>query len=301
MLKLENIKKTYSDGTAALQGVDLSFGRGMLGLLGPNGAGKTTLLSILTLAQEPSSGRRIYFDLDDRPRHRASIRRMIGYLPQEFSLVERLSGFEYLELCAHWRRLPLSYRNLKRRIHTLLDAVELGAAAQREAARYSGGMMRRLGLAAAILHSPKFLVVDEPTAGLDPEERIRFRNLITDLADEIPVLLSTHIVEDIEATCPRLAILAKGGLLFDGTPGELMQRAEGKLWVLDEERGERDEELLPVGRRVSDQGESFQVFHSQHRPGVACRAVAPNLEEACSTFLAVEACQSLHDEPEGGE
>lgn len=300
MLKLENIKKTYSDGTSALQGVDLSFGRGMLGLLGPNGAGKTTLLSILTLAQEPSSGQRTYFDLDDRPKNRAAIRRMIGYLPQEFSMMERLSGFEYMELCAHWRRLPLSRRDLKRRIHLLLDAVELGAAADREAARYSGGMMRRLGLASAILHSPKFLVVDEPTAGLDPEERIRFRNLITDLADEIPVLLSTHIVEDIEATCPRLAILAKGGLLFDGTPGELMHRAEGNLWVYEDPSRESAAELLPVGRRVSERGESFQVFYSE-APPPGGRPVAPNLEEACSTFLSVEASQSLHDDSEGAE
>lgn len=297
MLELQDIKKTYSDGTSALNGVNLSFGRGMLGLLGPNGAGKTTLLSILTLAQEPSAGSRIYFDLDDRPKHRASIRRMIGYLPQEFSPVDDLTGFEYLELCAHWRRLPLGRRALRRRIDRLLDAVELSQAAHREAARYSGGMIRRLGLAQAILHSPAFLVVDEPTAGLDPEERIRFRNLITDLADEIPVLLSTHIVEDIEATCPRLAILAKGSLLFDGTPGALMRRAEGKLWVLDSGVDERPPGLLPVGRRVSDRGESFQVFHADEPPRSG-RAVAPNLEEACSTFLALEAAQSLHDEPE---
>ena len=299
MLKLTNITKTYSDGTQALNTVDLSFGRGLLGLLGPNGAGKTTLLSILTLAQEPSTGERLYFDLDDRPRHRQKIRRMIGYLPQEFLPLGNVTGFEYLEICATWRQVPLSRRALKRRIWALLEAVELTDAAHREAARYSGGMIRRLGLAQAILHSPKFLVVDEPTAGLDPEERIRFRNLITDLADEIPVLLSTHIVEDIEATCPRLAILARGSLLFDGAPSELMHRAEGYLWQLPAGT-EPKPEMITVARRVSTTGESVPVIYSE-TPLPAATEVSPNLEEACSLFLVLEASQSLSDEPEAEE
>ncbi len=294
MLKLTNITKTYSDGTRALSPVDLSFGRGLLGLLGPNGAGKTTLLSILTLAQEPSTGERLYFELDDRARHRPKIRSMIGYLPQEFVPLSNVTGYEYLEICAGWRRIPISRRALKRRIWALLEAVELTDAAHREAARYSGGMIRRLGLAQAILHSPKFLVVDEPTAGLDPEERIRFRNLITDLADEIPVLLSTHIVEDIEATCPRLAILARGSLLFDGAPSELMHRAEGYLWQLP--AGSAPEpEMVTVARRVSASGKSVPVVYSDSSlPGAT--EVSPNLEEACSLFLALEASQSLADE-----
>ncbi len=294
MLTLTNITKTYSDGTRALEHVDLSFGRGLLGLLGPNGAGKTTLLSILTLAQEPSTGTRQYFDLGDRARHRAKIREMIGYLPQEFVPLSRVTGFEYLEICATWRQIPLSRRALKHRIWTLLEAVELTAAAHREAARYSGGMIRRLGLAQAILHSPKFLIVDEPTAGLDPEERIRFRNLITDLADEIPVLLSTHIVEDIEATCPRLAILARGRILFDGPPSELMLRAEGRLWQLPA-GVEADSGLLTVGRRVSPTGQSVPVIFSDRALPTA-EAISPNLEEACSLFLMLEASQSLADE-----
>lgn len=296
MLQLSELTKTYSDGTEALKGVSLSFGRGMLGLLGPNGAGKTTLLSILTLAQEPSTGQRRYFNLDDTPRNRAAIRRMIGYLPQEYSPVEGLTGYEYLELCAVWRRIPLSGRALRRRIEILLEAVELRHAAHREAARYSGGMIRRLGLAQAILHSPRFLVVDEPTAGLDPEERIRFRNLITDLADEIPVLLSTHIVEDIEATCPRLAIMAQGRLLFDGPPQELMHRALGKLWLVPEPPAEAG--VRVVGRRARPDGESLQVVHSA--TPIEGLQVVPTLEEACSAFLATEATQALHD-PESSE
>lgn len=308
MLHFSGISKTYADGTRALEGVDLRLEKGMVGLLGPNGAGKTTLLSIITLAQEPSAGRRTYFGLEDLPRHRGRIRPWIGYLPQELEPLEGLSGVEYLELCAHWRKLPLGRKNLRRRIDALLEAVELTAAGRRRADRYSGGMVRRLGLAQALLHGPRFLVVDEPTAGLDPEERIRFRNLITDLADQIPVLLSTHIVEDIEATCPRLTILAKGSLLFDGTPSALMRRAAGQLFALPEEV-EPPPDWSPIGRRVDEWGRASRILCAPSSARAeASRAltvdaaslpelvrVEPSLEEACSTFLAVEADQTLHE------
>ena len=294
MIELKNIVKTYSDGTRALRGVDLGFERGMLGVLGPNGAGKTTLLSILTLAQEPSSGTRTYHRLDDRPRNRGRIRAMIGYLPQELVPLSGITGFEYLELCAAWRQMSLGRRALKKRIDLLLDAVELASAAHRRADRYSGGMIRRLGLAQAVLHSPKLLVVDEPTAGLDPEERIRFRNLISDLADEIPVLLSTHIVEDIEATCPRLVILARGGLLFDGPPRDLMLRAKGRLWKIAAE-ADCPLHAIPIGRRVSPAGESIRIVQSDETFEGA-EPVEPSLEEACSAFLAIKASQTLDED-----
>ncbi len=285
MIELQNIRKTYPDGTQALKGLDLAFGDGMLGLLGPNGAGKTTLLSILVLALEPSSGQRRYFGIDDRPRHRGRIRGMIGYLPQELDPVETLSGFEYLQLCGDLRQVPLSGRQLKRRIWALLDAVELSHAAKRRADTYSGGMKRRLGLAQALIHAPRLLVVDEPTAGLDPEERIRFRNLVSDLADEIPVLLSTHIVEDIEATCPRLAVIDRGELLFDGGPGELMHRFEGSLFLLPTER-EIPAEAYKVGQRAVEGGEVWNVVCSP-RPLAGASPLVPTLEEAAAAFLHV--------------
>lgn len=296
MIELRDLKKTYADGTVALDGVDLSFTDGMLGLLGPNGAGKTTLLSILVMAQEPSAGSRRYFGLDDRPRHRARIRPMMGYLPQDFRSVEGLTGREYLRLCADLRGMALKRRDLDRRIMALLDAVELAHAVDRRADHYSGGMVRRLGLAQALIHGPRFLVVDEPTAGLDPEERLRFRNLITDLAEEIPVLLSTHIVEDIEATCPRLAIIARGRLLYDGPPSELMEGAAGRIWHLPDGRP------LPAGSRVishraAEGGGAFQVIWSAESMADA-ECVDPTLEEACAAFLAIEAHQSLDDDPD---
>jgi len=283
-LRLEGIRKVYPDGTVALDGVDLEVDAGMVGILGPNGAGKTTLLGILTLALEPTAGRRWYSELDDRPRHRGAIRRRLGYLPQEYAVVAGLSGAEVLEYCARMRGVPLGGKALRRRVAELLDAVELTEAGMRQAITYSGGMVRRLGLAQALVHSPRILVVDEPTAGLDPEERIRFRNLVTDLADEIPVLLSTHIVEDIEATCPRLVVMGHGRKLFDGEPTALMRRYADRLWRLPP-----GEEPAPpavrVGRRVDEDGRVQLVVAADTRPAGAT-PIEPGLEEACAAFLA---------------
>lgn len=287
MIVVRNLVKTYADGTTALKGVDLCLRRGMFGLLGPNGAGKTTLLSILTLSQEPSQGQRSYFGLDDRASHRAEIRAMVGYLPQEFEPIGDLTGRETLLYCAALRQVPLARRPMRKRVETLLEAVELGPAGDRRSGGYSGGMKRRLGLAMALVHSPRFLVVDEPTAGLDPEERIRFRNLITSLADEIPVLLSTHIVEDIEATCARIGILAAGRLLFDGAPGEILREVEGNLWQtpLSDEPPAGARKLRD---RIDEEGAAGHlVYHRQASAG--WRPVLPTLEDAYEVFLASHA------------
>ena len=222
MIELRGLAKTWSDGHVALRAIDLALGReGMFGLLGPNGAGKTTLLSILVLAVEPTAGARRYDGLD--PADGAS-RAEIGYLPQDFHPIRHLTGFEYLVHCARMRGVGLTRKEIDRRARQLLDAVELQDAAQRPAGGYSGGMRRRLGIAQALIHAPRLLVIDEPTAGLDPEERIRFRNLIAEASDEVAVLLSTHICEDIEATCDRVGVLTGGTLVFDGAPGALMAK-----------------------------------------------------------------------------
>jgi ABC-type multidrug transport system ATPase subunit len=214
LIELRGIRKTYSDGHEALRGIDLSLGEGMFGLLGPNGAGKTTLLSILVLALEPSAGTMHFDGLDAAsPRARAAIRRQIGYLPQDFQPLRHLTGAEYLVHCARLRGLPLTRKELDRRARMLLDAVDLNDAANRMSGEYSGGMRRRLGIAQAMIHAPRMLVIDEPTAGLDPEERIRFRNLIAEVAEEVAVLLSTHIIEDIEATCDRVGRIDDGMLV----------------------------------------------------------------------------------------
>jgi ABC-type multidrug transport system ATPase subunit len=226
LVELHGIGKVYADGHEALRGIELALGEGMFGLLGPNGAGKTTLLSILVLALEPSCGELRFDGLDPRARGaRGAIRKMLGFLPQDFQPVGRLSGLEYLTHCARLREVALSRRELERRARRLLDAVDLTDAANRASGTYSGGMRRRLGIAQAMIHAPRLLVIDEPTAGLDPEERIRFRNLIAEVAESVAVVLSTHICEDIEATCDRIGMLANGTIVFDGRPSELMARA----------------------------------------------------------------------------
>ena len=225
MIELRGLTKTYADGHRALRGVDLTLGEGMFGLLGPNGAGKTTFLSILVLAVEPTSGTRIYDGRDAaRASNRSFIRRTIGYLPQDFQPIRHLTGFEYLVHCARLRDTGLSRKEIDRRARQLLEAVDLQDAAQRASGEYSGGMRRRLGIAQALIHSPRLLVIDEPTAGLDPEERIRFRNLIAEVSDHVAVLLSTHICEDIEATCDRVGVLVRGRIIFDGAPADLFTR-----------------------------------------------------------------------------
>ena len=228
MIELTDLRKIYSDGHETLRGLSLSFGDGMFGLLGPNGAGKTTLLSILVLALEPTSGSLRYGTLNPSDRSdRPAIRKMIGYLPQDFQPIGALTGFEYLVHCGRLR--GLLRHEAERRAKRLLDAVDLDAAASRRAGDYSGGMRRRLGIAQAMIHSPKLVIVDEPTAGLDPEERIRFRNLIAEASEQVAVLLSTHICEDIETTCERIGIIYDGKMAYDGSPGALMRDEVSRL------------------------------------------------------------------------
>lgn len=225
MIELSGITKTYADGHCALRGIDLQLeDDGVFGLLGPNGAGKTTLLSILVLTLEQTDGRRIYDGLDAMSsRLRPAIRKTIGYLPQDFHPIGHLTGLEFLVHCGRLRGVPR--RVVEKRARLLLGAVDLVDASSRATSTYSGGMRRRLGIAQAMIHAPKLLVVDEPTAGLDPDERIRFRNLIAEAAEEVAVVLSTHIVEDIEATCDRIGVLAGGRFTFIGRPSTMIENS----------------------------------------------------------------------------
>src|ERR1044072_4451285 len=222
MIDIVGLRKSYSDGTEALRGIAISFGRGLLGLLGPNGAGKTTLLSILALQLQPSAGALRYGGLQaERTADRPAIRSLLGYLPQSFQPVPWLTGREYPWHCAALRRVALGRDALGRRIAELLAAVGLQDAADRRAGQYSGGMKRRLGVAQALVHAPRLVIVDEPTAGLDPQERVHFRDLIAEVAEPTGVVLSTHITADVEAICPRLAIIDGGRLAYDGPPDGL--------------------------------------------------------------------------------
>ncbi len=216
-IMMQTLNKVYHGGVYALNNVDLTIPPGMFGLLGPNGAGKTTLMRILAGIVRPTSGTIRIGEYDGgTERGRTAVKRMLGYLPQDFGVYPDLNAREFLDYIAILK--GLRDRTLRhKRIEALLEIVSLTQVANRKLKTYSGGMKRRVGIAQALLNDPALLIVDEPTAGLDPEERIRFRNLLSELGGNRTVLLSTHIVEDIAQTCQRLAVLKDGHLIFQGT------------------------------------------------------------------------------------
>lgn len=228
-ITIEQVSKKYGS-QQALCDINLHIQQGMFGLLGPNGAGKTTLLRILTTLLRPTSGRVMVgsFDLN-HGRQRKAVRGLLGYLPQELGLYPDLTGREFLDYMGLLKRL-VDRSARRQQVAALLDAVSLTGKADRKIKTYSGGMKRRLGIAQALLGNPQVLVIDEPTAGLDPEERIRLRMLLTTLAEDRIVVLSTHVVEDISQTCEHIAVLDKGTLAFDGQLNQLIEAASGHVW-----------------------------------------------------------------------
>jgi ABC-type multidrug transport system ATPase subunit len=234
-IEIAGLTKTFGRDRRALRGVDLEIPAGMYGLLGPNGAGKTTFMRILAAILRPSSGSVIVNGHDAATgRGRLAIKRGLGYLPQDLGLYPDLSAPEFLDYVALLKGMS-DRRHRSRRIGELLELVNLESAGRRKLGGFSGGMKRRVGIAQALLADPELLIVDEPTAGLDPEERLRFRNLLVQLGGQRTVLLSTHIVDDIAQTCRRLAVLAAGRILFHGSTADLVGAASGSVWLLDTE------------------------------------------------------------------
>jgi len=230
-LSIESVSKTYRTGVRALHNFSLELGSGVLGLLGPNGAGKSTLMSILATITQPSGGRVIWHDgisSFDIVQHPNTLRRVLGYLPQDFGIYPKLTAVEFLEYLAAVKGLPAALA--KTRVQELLEVVNLVEAQNRPLGGFSGGMRQRVGIAQALLNDPKLLIVDEPTAGLDPEERVRFRNLISELAADRIVILSTHIVSDVESTANQIVLVNKGELVSHSTPEELLMAVEGRVW-----------------------------------------------------------------------
>src|SRR6476646_793885 len=226
-LVINNIGKRYGSRVWGLREFSLELEPGVLGLLGPNGAGKSTLMRILATITKPTEGRALW-NGTDIARSPNELRSGLGYLPQDFGVYPNLNAVEFLEYMAAVKGLDASAA--RRRIEELLVLVNLTEARKRPLGGYSGGMKQRIGIAQALLNDPQLLIVDEPTVGLDPEERVRFRNLLSDLGGERIVILSTHIVSDIEASAGSLAIMAKGRLLFSGTPEALIADAAGHAW-----------------------------------------------------------------------
>ncbi|RJQ06154.1 MAG: ABC transporter ATP-binding protein [Bacillota bacterium] len=226
-VEVEGLRKNYGS-VEALKGIDLAIDNGMFGLLGPNGAGKTTLMRVVTTLLAPTAGRVTVggIDVTRRP---GEVRRLLGYLPQEFGLWKRLRAGEVLDYVSHLKGIAPAERR-RAEIDRVLRIVGLSDKARDFVGGFSGGMRQRLGIAQALLDDPKLLVVDEPTAGLDPEERVRFRNFLSELSGDRVVILSTHIVADVESACTAMALLRDGRLLYVGSPEDLCRRARGKVW-----------------------------------------------------------------------
>ena len=229
MLEIANLSHTYANGTVALDNVSLSIPRGMFGLLGPNGAGKSTLMRTVATLQEPTAGTIRFGDIDVLAEP-ARLRRTLGYLPQDFGVYPRVSCYAMLDQLAVLKGIT-GKGERKSVVETLLQQTNLWALRDKAVAGFSGGMRQRFGIAQALIGNPELIIVDEPTAGLDPEERNRFLNLLAGIGDNVVVILSTHIVDDVADLCPLMAVLANGRLQLEGKPTDLIASTRGKVWT----------------------------------------------------------------------
>lgn len=297
-ITIRNLSKTYGKGRSkftALNDINLSIGKGMFGLLGPNGAGKTTMMKILATLLKPSSGSVSVFG-HDLKKDRKHIRRILGYLPQEFGAYAKLYPNEFLDYIARLNGI----RDRKKRsnaVDQIMNLTNLVDLTDRKIHTFSGGMVRRLGIAQALIGTPKLLIVDEPTTGLDPEERIRFRNLLSEISRQVSIILSTHIVNDISSTCNNLAILNLGNIVFEDHPEKLLAQAQDKTWILKIGH----EELSSVKESISIISLIMQTDHVEVRvvadevSGFDAEQVEPNLEDAYIYFMEILSGTKLHE------
>ncbi|MES2653281.1 MAG: ABC transporter ATP-binding protein [Bacteroidota bacterium] len=227
-LLLQNLSKTYSNGVKALDTISLSISNGMFGLLGPNGAGKSSLMRTLATLQLPDSGQ-FFFDGVDMLKHPQQMRNQLGYLPQDFGVYPKISAVDLLNHLAVLKGMT-NKGERKEQVLSLLQQTNLFEVRNRAVGNFSGGMRQRFGIAQALLGNPQFIIVDEPTAGLDPLERNRFHDLLNEIGEQRVVMLSTHIVEDVHDLCPEMAVLANGKLILQGKPTDLTEKLNGKIW-----------------------------------------------------------------------
>ena len=279
MLQIRDLSKTYPNGVRALKNVSLQIPTGMFGLLGPNGAGKSSLMRTIATLQDPDSGS-IQLDgldvLGDKP----AARRLLGYLPQEFGLYPRVSAETMLDHFAVLKGV-VARGERKALVEALLQQVNLWDVRKRKLGTFSGGMRQRFGIAQALIGSPKLMIVDEPTAGLDPEERNRFLNLLAEIGENVVVILSTHIVEDVTDLCPRMAIISEGRVLLSGQPAEAMGALEGRVWrraVAHSAIEEYRARFTVLSTRLSS-GKTIVHVLADGRPEEGFNAVAPDLED----------------------
>ena len=280
MLAIEGLRKTYPGGVQALKGIDIEIPSGMFGLLGPNGAGKTTLMKILATLLEPDEGGARMNGVD-LIADKATARTLLGYLPQEFGLYPSFTAEQMLSYLATLKGVT-DRRERTALVGALLERVNLASSRKRRLGGFSGGMRQRFGIAQALIGRPKLLIVDEPTAGLDPEERLRFHNLLSEISDDVVVILSTHIVSDVSALCGRMAIIRDGAIIAEGAPAEAVTRIAGRVWEAVVAR----DALAPIRARLAVlSAQAFEgrirvkVLSDNGRPSDEFQPAAPTLED----------------------
>jgi ABC-2 type transport system ATP-binding protein len=286
-LTITGLSKTYPNGVQALKNISLTIGNNMFGLLGPNGAGKSTLMRTIATLQEPDSGT-IFLDGIDVLKEKNAIRQTLGYLPQEFGVYPKLSAVDMLSHLAVMKGITQAGER-KEMVEALLNQTNLWAFRKKALSTYSGGMKQRFGIAQALLGKPRLIIVDEPTAGLDPAERNRFLNLLSSIGRDITVILSTHIVEDVRELCPRMAIISAGELLLEGAPQETLQALQGKIWskivLTDDELRALETELRVISSHLIAGQHEIRVY-ADSSPGDGFRPVDAGLEDVYFLNLA---------------
>ncbi|HYG65084.1 MAG TPA: ABC transporter ATP-binding protein [Thermoanaerobaculia bacterium] len=279
MLSISNLSKTYSNGVQALRDVSLDIPRGMFGLLGPNGAGKSTLMRTIATLQDPDGGS-ITLDGLDVLRQKDEVRKVLGYLPQEFGIYPRISAEVMLDHFALLKGIT-NDRERKEVVQALLHQTNLWDVRRRNLGTYSGGMRQRFGIAQALLGNPKLVIVDEPTAGLDPQERNRFLNLLSEIGENVVIILSTHIVEDVSDLCSRMAIISQGRVLLTGEPQKVIDTLRGRIWQKAIDKSELPDyqaRYEVISTRLFA-GRTVLHVHSLENPGTGFEPVDSDLED----------------------
>jgi ABC-2 type transport system ATP-binding protein len=286
-LTINGLSKTYPNGVQALRNLSLTIGNNMFGLLGPNGAGKSTLMRTIATLQEPDAGE-IWLDGVNVVKQKETVRRLLGYLPQEFGVYPKISALDMLNHLAVMKGVTNSGER-KEMVDTLLHQTNLWEVRKKALSTYSGGMKQRFGIAQALLANPKLIIVDEPTAGLDPSERHRFLNLLSAIGRDVIVILSTHIVEDVHELCNRMAIISNGEVLLEGSPSEALETLNSRIWSklvdTESELAAIEKEMQLVSVQLLGGVHEVRVY-AESDPGDGFRSVDPNLEDVY--FLSLE-------------
>jgi len=284
-LQINNLTKTYPNGVKALDGINLKITNGMFGLLGANGAGKSSLMRTIASLQEPSSGS-ISFNTTDVVSQPHEIRKQLGYLPQEFGVYPKISAEKLLNHLAVLKGI-INKKERKEQVTALLQQVNLYQHRKKSVYTYSGGMRQRFGIAQALLANPKLIIVDEPTAGLDPEESNRFLNLLSEIGENVIVILSTHIVEDVRDLCTKMAILSSGKIITQGNPSDLVATINGKIWskIVPKKDVDVYKKAFGVISTKLVSGETQIRVLSENKPEAGFEAITPNLEDFYFTTL----------------